>query len=237
MSKKDQLDQLDTVIMTVSDTEDFKDLQFLNPRIARFRPVKSYSGKSDASAMVRRSIYTNTLSILRESALQFVLILQDDVRFIVSKEDVLNKICLALTFLRETPTADFFFLGYHPNARHEPTFHAGVSKLLYALHWQAVIFRQTSYTRLPERIPNDAHSDVFLQEMNKLGELSFYGLDRPIASQKCDRMMRFYEYGLWYEARAAHPMGDPLPIFIAIWTHLPIIIIVISVFLHKGRHT
>jgi hypothetical protein len=198
--------------MTVDPTSNFEHLSFLTPRIARFAPVAGYRGQSDRSSAVKRAIWANTREIIAQASGSLVLIMQHDVCFTKQPNQVVSNISSAVDFMHKTPSADLFFLGYHPNARHaRATIDAPISRLVYAIHWQAVIFRKASLDKLPERIPEAMHNDVFLQQLNGDGTLTFYGLRAPIAVQHCDRAIRWLEYGVWYQARASHRWGDPLP--------------------------
>lgn len=203
---------MDVVVMTANPTVQFDRLSFLSPRIARFAPVVGYRGKSDRSSAVKRAIWANTREIVAQASGSLVLVLQHDVCFTKPAHKVLACISSAVDFMQSTTEADLFFLGYHPNARHATSAaDAPISRLLYAIHWQAVIFRKEALQKLPAHIPEGVHNDVFLQKLNANGNLRFYGLRLPIATQYCDRAIRWLEYGVWYEARASHAWGDPLP--------------------------
>ena len=199
---------LDVVVLSVDDSK-FSELQFLNPQIFRAKKVADYNLKSDYNNKVINSIWKNTRAIAAASTKPFVLVLQQDVKFTDAAVQVIEKLKLALTFLQNAPDADLFFLGYHPNAEHMKTKTAGVCRLLYSLHWQAVIFRRVVLLDMPEP-PHGVHNDIFFQSLNEAGVVKFYGLSEPIAKQRSNRFFRYFEYELFYKVRASDPRGDPM---------------------------
>ena len=173
-------------------------------KICVFDKVKSYKGYSDFNSDVKDAIYQNTMACIA-MADDLVLVLQEDVVFKSEKKTLIG-LRDAVSFMESNKDADMCMLGASPYSWHSEV-NKTIIKFTDVWHWHAVIFRKNILPRMP-KIPRGTHSDVYFRKYLK-HTIKCYGLKNPVAFQKKDRLIRFYEYGLLHKLRYQFPFGDP----------------------------
>jgi hypothetical protein len=191
------------------------------------KKAKNYSNKSDRNSKVKKSIYENTKKCVIKNCKKdddFVLVFQSDATF-SNKKEVIEGIDISKNFLLENKDVDMFMLGYNPNIKYVNSNTPGIIKINKAIHWQGVIFRKSLFKKYPV-IPYGIHSDIYISSKMKKNILC-YGLRKSIIKQNTNhRLIRKFEYDLFYHTRCNYKNGDPLiKIFIIVLLVIFVIII------------
>ena len=210
----------------------YENLAFLGHslRILSFEPIGSYKGKSDYNPEIPKEILRNTktcISMGQNLGKDYVLVLQEDVVF-TDNQRMAASITKAVKFMDDNPDADMFMFGEHPSSVHSGTAFPDIVKFSYATHWQAVMFRVNAKDKFGE-LPSNVHADMYFSGQMK-DKINCYGLRVPVAKQKSDRIIRKYEYDIFYEFRCKYPNGDPLPMMLGVFLLIIFCLMALSYF-------
>jgi hypothetical protein len=185
-------------------------------KVMVFDRASGCSQLSDHNPDIRREIYENTKTCIKvgmDLGNDYVMVLQEDV-VLTDNRQMSESTASALTFMYSNPAADMFMFGTHPFSFHMGTSVVGIVRFLYAFHWQAVLFRVSSLAKFIE-LPCNMHSDLYFARMMLKRKIFCYGLLVPVARQDSSgRLIRKYEYDLFYKSRSKFPCGDPLPLIV-----------------------